>query len=120
MSYYDINRNTDFLRIVVSFGFDYGINPVSFVCHQHEGLLPELSRCGSRRGRYDNKEFDHDYKAFATALFSNYFAAKREDAKITITAERLKWSEKHNWVIGTPMPEVDSLDKVVDILTSRA
>lgn len=119
MSYYDINRNSDFIRLVVTFFFDHGITPVSFVCHQHEGLLPELSRCGSRRGASDNKNFDHDYKKFAEALFSNYFAAKREDAKIVISADHIKWSEKHNWVIGQPMPEVDSLDKVVDILTSR-
>ena len=120
MSYYDVNRLTDYVRVVVTFEFDYGITPVTFVCHQHEGLLPELSRVGSRRGASDNKEFDGDYKKFAEALFSNYFAAKREDAYVSIEATHIKWSDKHNWVIGTPMPEVDSLGKVVDILTSRA
>lgn len=120
MSYYDVNRNTDYVRIKVKFEFDYGITPVTFVCHQHEGLLPELSRVGSRRGKYDNKEFDHDYKKFAEALFSNYFAARREEAYIKIEATRIKWSDKMNWVVGYPMPEVNSLDKVVDILTSRA
>lgn len=120
MSRYSIDRNTDFVKVVVKFGFDFGINNVSFVCYQHEGHLPELSRVGSLRGPNDHKDFDSDYKKFAEALFSNYFAAKREDVYIKISAERFVWSEKHNWVIGKPMPEVDSLDKVVDILTSRA
>ena len=120
MSYYDVNRNTDYVRIKVTFKFDHGITPVTFVCNQHEGLLPELSRVGSRRGWSDTREFDCDYKKFAEALFSNYFAAKREEAEIKISAERIVWSEKHNWVVGQPMPEVNSLDKVVDILTSRA
>jgi hypothetical protein len=120
MSRYSIDRNTDFVKLVVRFKFDHGITPVSFVCYQHEGYLPELSRVGSRRGWCDTRDFDSDYKKFAEALFSNYFAAKREDVDIKIEAERFVWSEKHNWVIGKPMPEVDSLDKVVDILTSRA
>ena len=120
MSRYAIDRNTDFVKLVVKFEFDYGITPVSFVCLQHEGFLPELSRVGSRRGACDNKNFDHDYKKFAEALFSNYFAARREEAYIKIEATRIKWSDKMNWVVGQPMPEVNSLDKVVDILTSRA
>ena len=120
MSRYAIDRNTDFVKLVVKFEFDYNITPVTFVCLQHEGRLPELSRVGSPRGLHDNKDFDSDYKKFAEALFSNYFAAQREDVEIKISAERFVWSDKHNWVIGQPMPEVNSLDKIVDILTSRA